>query len=124
MNGYIYWHLAVEEYCKGIYSSANRRSQLVNLLTALPVALLSFFAIQFIGQKLGIPFLEENAPEIGLVLGILDMVLFNDSSKRHRRWVKKYNQCRTDEKELCCFILACICDILVIVLLLAEFGKK
>ncbi len=125
MNWYIYWHLAVEEYCKEIYTSANRQSRLVCLLITLPVILLSFFALQLIGEKLNIPFLEDNAPEIGLVLGISDMILFYDESKRHRRWMEKYNQCRTDEKDLACFLLACLSVIAVIALLfIAAFEKN
>lgn len=125
MNWYIYWHLAVEEYCKEIYISANRQSGLVRLLITLPVILLSFFALQFIGEKLNISFLENNAPEIGLVLGISDMIFFYDESKRHRRWMEKYNQCRTDEKDLGCFLLACLSVIAAIALLfIAAFEKN
>lgn len=117
MNWYIHWHLAVEEYCKVIYHSAYRQSGLAHLLTFLPVTLLSFFALQFIGEKFNVPFLEDIAPETGLVPGISDMILFYDGSKRHRRWMEKYNQCRTDEKALCCFLLACLSVIAAIVLL-------
>lgn len=125
MNWYIHWHLAVEEYCKEIYTSANRQSGLVCLLTTLPIILLSFFALQFIGEKLSIPFLEDNALEIGLLLGISDRILFYDESKRYRRWMEKYNQCRTDEKDLGCFLLACLSVIAVIALLLmAGTGKE
>lgn len=117
MNGYIYWHLAVEEYCKEIYSSEHRSLKLMNMLTSISVMVFSLFAIQWIGQKSGIRLLESYAPFIGLAIGLSDMALFYVESKRHRRWMEQYNRCRTDEKDFCCFLLACAGIIAAIVLL-------
>lgn len=122
MNGYIYWHLAVEGYCRDIYSSEYRNLKLTIILTSISVMVFSLFAFQWIGQKSGIHFLEDYAPVLGLAIGLSDMAFFYVESKRYRRWTEQYNRCRTDEKDLCCFLLACAGIIAAIVLLFTGNG--
>lgn len=118
MNGYLYWHIAVEEYCKEIYNNEMRRQNLTSVLTSVLVMLSGFSALKFTGETFDSSFLKSYASEISLVLGVADMALFYTGSKRYRRWKEKYNQCRTDEKDLCCFLLACAGIIAVAIMLI------
>lgn len=122
MNWYIYWHLAVEEYCGELISFSYQRHGLLISLTSLPIMIICGFLIQFAGQQLAIPLLESYAIKAGVALGIIDYLLLYDGSKRYRRWRSAYEKCRTDEKDMGSFILACIAFLGMLVILYTEFG--
>lgn len=122
MNWYIYWHLAVEEYCNEMCSFPSKKHRLLFALTSLSIMIICGFLIQLAGRKLAIPLLESHAIKIGVALGVVDCILFYDGSKRYRRWRSAYEKCRTDEKDMGCFILACLAFAGMLFILYTEFG--
>lgn len=122
MNWYIYWHLAVEEYCGEICLFPSKKRGLIFALTSLPIMIICGFLIQIAGQQLAIPLLENYAIKAGIALGIIDCLLLYDGSKRYRRWRSAYEKCRTDEKDMGSFILACLAFLGMLVILYTEFG--
>ncbi|WP_455664124.1 hypothetical protein [Phocaeicola sp.] len=122
MNWYIYWHIAVGEYCKEICSTTYRSSSLLNVFTSVSLMFITTFITQVIGRSLSIPFLENYSLGIGLIVYVADWIFFYENSKRFQRWKTAYEKCRTDEKDLCCFLLGCIGFIGMLVILYTGFG--